>query len=141
MTTEEMKQSLLNLKGNLISIAGECMNEHKEDIAFLVVQQQYEANIDGRGQPLRPYNTAYAKRKGNPNVNYHVTGGMQQEMTLIVNEETYQILSKKEVNGYNLSTLLAQRDKDSFELTDEHKAEVYKIIEPEFEERVRDRLG
>ncbi len=141
MTTEEMKASLLGLQSDLIQIAGECMLEHKEEIAFLVVQQQYEDNIDGRGRPLRPYSRPYGKRKGNINVNYHVTGEMQQEMTLIVEEETYHILSKKEVNGYQLSTLLIKRDFDSFELTDEHKIEAYNIIAPDFEAKAKEILG
>ena len=142
MTTEEMKAKIISMQSNLVQIAGECMDAHKSEITALVVEQQYDGGISGDGSPLAPYSKPYARQKTRLGINqghtdFSFSGGMHDEMDLIINEETYQILSRKEVNGYSLSTLLTKRDPLSFDLDDESKLMAWNIIKPDFEGMVK----
>ena len=117
------------------------MEAHSNEITDLVVQQQYEKGVSGSGVALAPYSNPYAKRKQKAgklqgHTDYSWSGAMHENMSLIINEETYAIVSKVEVNGYSLSAILGKRDPDSFELTDENKKVAADIIAPELADRL-----
>lgn len=145
-TARAYRERLQAIRWQYIEIAGECMLEHKTDIAALVVDQQYDKGIDGANKPLTPYTKAYDKLKTKAGSNrgfadFHMTGKMQAEMDLqLVGNEQYEIFSNREVPSYRLSDLLKKRDPLSFSLTEENRKVVWRIIEPSFVDKVKERI-
>mgnify|MGYP006266631319 CR=1 FL=1 len=144
-TLSQMREKIQALRSNIITIAGECMLENKQEIAQLVVDQQYDKGISGDGVALSDYTPSYKKRKEKLGAyrgltDYHLTGRMQAEMTLSVQDEMYDIYSTREVPSFLLSDLLKKRDANSFELTQENKKEAWRIIEPSFVEKLNELL-
>lgn len=117
------------------------MLENKEAIIALIVQQQYEQGIGGKGA-LLPYSAPYQKRKEKLGIyqgftDYSLTGKMHEQMDLSIDGQIYKIFSTAEVNGYLLSDLLEKRDgEEAFNPTEKNKLAIWEIIKPSFMEKV-----
>ena len=145
-TVAAFREAVMVLQTDVINIAGECLLEHKQEVVGVLVQQQHEEGVSGTGAALKPYTNDYRKRKIKRGVytghtDYSLTGKMQGEMNLTVSGSEYSIDSPATANdGNTISSYLKKRDLQSFELTEENKGVVWRIIAPTFNEKVGSRF-
>jgi hypothetical protein len=150
-TVREYREKVQQLESAVISIAGECMLEHSEEIAQLLVYQQREQSEDSAGQALRPYSRRYALEKahltGRGDVtDLDLTGEFHAEMTVRVDGDQYEIESPSTTSdGVLKSAWLnkwnqAKGGAEVMSLTPENKQQVWAIIRDDFMEKVEEVL-
>lgn len=150
-TLSQVRERIQELRSNVIEIAGESMLENKEQIIGLLVHQQYNENVDSKGQGLRQYRPSYAHEKGawtgrGDKTDLNLTGEYQQGLNLTVTGEMYIFdspattdkgeLKGSWLNNWNKKVGGATVD----DLTEDNKKEVWRIIEPTFVEKLQERI-
>ena len=142
-----MRERMQALQSTIPGIAGECMMEHSEEIAQLLVYQQRNENEDSAGQELRPYSRRYALEKqhftGRGDVtDFDLTGEFHADMIVRVDGEMYEIESTSTTADGELKSAWLNRwnqakgGAEVMTLTPENKQQVWAIIRDDFMEKV-----
>lgn len=121
--------------------AGKCMTENKEKILDVNREQLYEHGEGKDGQPLPKYvSKQYAAKKvkmrGKSIVDGYLSGDMQKDMTLKVENGEYTIFSTVPYTQYFLN-----KRPTAFGLTEDGKAITWRIIQPGFVEKLKAQTG
>jgi hypothetical protein len=142
-----MRQRFESLRDDITAIAGQCMLEHKEEIAGLLVTQQYDEHVDSEGNPLRAYSTPYRKHKElsgkSGSTDFEETGIMHSTMELRVDGDEYEINSPAQTDTGELKSdwLNNWNGTETMTLTKENKELAGEIIMPDFVEKVNQYLA
>lgn len=151
-TPSEMRQRFEQLRSGMITIAGECMMSHKDELVGLLVQQQYSEHVDSKGQALRPYSRRYSIEKEHmtgrgDQTDFELTGEFHSTMNLRVDGEYYEFESPSQTGTGELKSAWLNRwnskggGADIMILTDENKTVAWGIIKEDFIERCNSELA
>ena len=143
MQVSEKLQELLTIRDNLTAIAETIVLENKDLLTGLVIDQQYNQSVDSTGEPLRKYQTSYAKHKELAGIyrgktDLSDTGAFQGAFNVAVNDMTYYIASPvTDANGELLQDILeAWHGAPIMDLTPENIVKVRDELNPIFAETV-----
>ena len=148
-TVSEMKARVEGVLDTVLSLAGECMMQHNEQIVALLVYQQYEEGVNSYGNPLPQYRPNYSVTKNlltgrGQKTDLNLTGEFQAGIELRVDADnnTYQLDSPAQTEDGELKSewLAKWADAPIMDLTDENKKEAWLIILPDFVEKVKEYL-
>lgn len=156
-----MREALENVQGKILGIAGECMEEKKEEIIGLLVYQQFDEGVDSEGNPLRQYSPSYKREKQQltgrgDKTDLNLTGEFQQTLNLTVQGDTYYFdspattdtgeLKSDWLNKWNrgegkTKSLFAGNSGNIMMLTPDNQARIWPIIKDVFIERVNEEVA
>lgn len=97
-TVSEMKARVEGVLDTVLSLAGEVMVEHNEELVALLVYQQAEQHLDSLGNPLARYKPTYSVFK------YKITGRGQETDLNLTGEFQSGILLRVDGDQYEFGS-------------------------------------
>ena len=147
MTATQLKEKLISLRSNVVTLAGEAMLENQRAIVNLVIDQQYENGKDSYSLPLRTYAPSYRIHKERRNIyrgftDFSYSGEMHSLMELTVDGDQYNIDSPSLTDtGIRKSAFLREwQGSPVMDLTEENKGVAWNIIAPTLVEKMREAI-
>jgi len=146
MTATQLKEKLISIRSNVVTLAGEAMLENKEQIVGLVINQQQEQHVDSYTQPLRAYSTPYYNYKRlsgkSGETDFDDTGHMHSTMDLTIEGEQYIIDSPSQTNQGMLKSAFLREWQGSpvMDLTEDNKGVAWNIIAPTLVAKMREAI-
>ena len=138
-----MIERLQQLQEDLIPIAGIAMEERKDEIVGLLIDQQYNENVDSEGNPLRDYFPTYKRIKQrlgkSGDTDFELTGEFHSTMNLLVDSgaDEYEIYSPAETDEGELKSewLTEWQESPVMSLTEQNQDIARELIFPEIIEK------